>query len=331
MVWKFRTTALIFSIRHVSSSFAMSSAASHPSRVIDSHLHIWANTAESSNNKFPYAEGQEPPEQLRDKASMSELLAKMKDANVKGALIVQPINHKFDHSYVLNAMKEHPTKFKGMLLHDPSMSKDQAVSRLEDLALQGFVGVRFNPYLWPKVTSINDAGESLEQLTPMSSTEAGKAVYKRCAELNMPVGVMCFQGLGLHYNDLIALLESSPKTIMILDHFGFTGLDDEGDAAFEQLLELAKKYPQVVVKISALFRLKDSSPNRKRVQVERLEPLLKALGPDRLMVGTDFPFVLEQPESYKGTVSLVKSWLEDDRDRQAVLGGTAERLFGPWV
>ena len=159
---------------------------------------------------------------------------------------------------------------------------------------------------------------------------AGLAVYRRCAELHMPVGVMCFQGLQLHYDDILELLKASPKTMLVLDHFGFTAFTPEGEAsAFQLLLKLAE-YPQVHVKISALFRLKDTSPYD-RVKKERLEPLLAAFGADRLLFGTDFPFVLEQePEQYDGTVKLVSSWLEKESDRSAVMGGTAEKLFGPW-
>jgi len=245
----------------------------------------------------------------------------MDDSGVDGALIVQPINHKFDHSYVTNAIQTHPTRFKGMLLHDPSMNEAEAeaISCLEDLALKGYVGVRFNPYLWPKTES------GWERM----SEGAGLAVYKRCGELHMPVGVMCFQGLQLHFNDIVALLKASPKTTMILDHFAFTSFTPEGEKAFQQLLSLAD-YEQVIVKISALFRLNDPSPYDK-VRKERFEPLLKAFGPDRLMFGTDFPFVLEEPESYGGMVELVRKWVEsDDVVGNAIFHGTAERAFGPW-
>ena len=39
--------------------------------------------------------------------------------------------------------------------------------------------------------------------------------------LKMPVGIMCFKGLPLHYTDIVALLEHSPGTDVIIDHFGF--------------------------------------------------------------------------------------------------------------
>ena len=46
----------------------------------------------------------------------------------------------------------------------------------------------------------------------------GLAVYQRCAELQVPVGIMCFKGLGLHYDDIISLIEKSPNTQLVLDH-----------------------------------------------------------------------------------------------------------------
>lgn len=288
-----------------------------PLKIIDSHLHVWANEQEASLN-FPYAPGQEPPESLRNQACTSCLLQQMDKSGVDGALIVQPINHKFDHSYVTSAIQTHPTRFKGMFLHDPSMTEADAISTLDDLALAGFCGVRFNPYLWPKTN--DDTRDKMSQ-------GAGLAVYKRCGELHMPVGVMCFQGLSLHYDDIVTLLEASPKTTMILDHFAFTSLDN--DETFQQLLQLAE-YKQVMVKISALFRLKDSSPYN-RVRTERFEPLLRAFGKDRLMFGTDFPFVLEEPESYGGMLELVKLWVESDESVcNALFYETAERAFGPW-
>eukprot|EP00527_Entomoneis_sp_CCMP2396_P000421 CAMPEP_0198144962 /NCGR_PEP_ID=MMETSP1443-20131203/19984_1 /TAXON_ID=186043 /ORGANISM="Entomoneis sp., Strain CCMP2396" /LENGTH=295 /DNA_ID=CAMNT_0043808471 /DNA_START=177 /DNA_END=1064 /DNA_ORIENTATION=- len=284
-------------------------------KVIDSHLHVWADSKESAD-KFPYVQAP-PPDELKDKACTAELIRNMDENGVDGALIVQPINHKFDHSYVSQAMKSHPSRLKGMLLHDPSMDEQSAVSTLEDLVLKGYVGVRFNPYLWPKTDE--------KKWSPMSEG-AGLAVYKRCAELQMPVGIMCFQGLDLHYHDILTLLKKSPDTVMILDHFGFTSLDKPEN--FSKLLSLAK-YPNVNVKISALFRLTDEFPFE-RVRKERFLPLLESFGSNRLMYGSDFPFVLEQPEAYGGVVKLVASWIDDEEGKVAILGGTSERLFGPW-
>jgi len=53
------------------------------------------------------------------------------------------------------------------------------VAELERLRAEGYVGVRFNPYLFPDGMA----------------SPVGHALYKRAGELKMPVGVMCFQGL----------------------------------------------------------------------------------------------------------------------------------------
>ena len=297
----------------------MASSTSDAFSVIDSHLHVWA-TADESSSDFPYAgDDQTPPSQLQNEASPEKLLEQMNNAGVDGALIVQPINHKFDHSYVNNAVKKYPTKFKAMLLHDPSLSPKLAVDRLEELVLQGYVGVRFNPYLWPE-------GQLMSE-----DERNGLAVYKRCGELGIPIGIMCFKGLGLHIADINALISKSSDTIMILDHMGFCGLNEDGDKAFELLLGLAK-CPNVYVKLSALFRItgdEDSYPYDS-VKSKRFIPLLDAFGANRLMIGSDFPFVIETEGGYKGAIDTVKSWIHDTSDRNAIMGGTAERLFGSW-
>jgi predicted TIM-barrel fold metal-dependent hydrolase len=308
----------------LSSSVLSRSISAMSVKFIDSHLHVWASTEEASSGGFPYADGQTPPESLKDAASIDSLMEQMKSSNVSGSLLVQPINHKFDHSYLIRALKAHPDRFKGMLLHNPNLSPEDAVALLEDLVCKGFVGVRFNPYLWPKLD-----GETSRWTAMSTPGGGGEAVYRRCSELHIPVGVMCFQGLQLHYDDIILLLKDSPKTTMIFDHVGFSSLTHEGEKAFQQLLQLAE-FPQVVVKISALFRLSDVSPFE-RVRKERFQPLLEAFGADRLMFGTDFPYVLEQdPERYDGMVKLVSSWMNNESTRAAVMGGTAEKVFGRW-
>ena len=285
--------------------------------VIDAHLHVWATSSESSL-RYPY--DQPPPPTLQDIASPEALLECMKKAGVGGALIVQPINHKFDHTYVSDAIAKYPTKFKGMLLHDPSLPPEFALERLEQLILSGFVGVRFNPYLWEDGKLMSD------------DSSGGLEVYKRCAELQVPVGIMCFKGLNLHIDDILALISKSPETKLILDHIGFCALNEEGDRAFDALLNLAR-HPNVYVKISAMFRNTgdvDSYPYE-MIREKRFIPLLRSYGVERLMMGSDFPYVLETEGSYKGAIETVKSWLAPGKEMDAVMGGTAQGLFGSWI
>jgi predicted TIM-barrel fold metal-dependent hydrolase len=322
--------------------------------VIDSHLHVWGTLDDSVSQRYPYV--QDPPSTLQNCATVSSLLQHMENADIDGALIVQPINYLYDHSYVLNAIQQYPSKLKGMLLYNPTeRDEHMAIQRLEELVLAGFVGVRFNPYLFPKPPHSDhesDTATSKPQWGLMSEG-AGLKIYQRCASLHIPVGIMCFQGLHLHYNDILQLLEASPQTIMILDHFAFTKLNDDGgeniedsispeQKTFEQLLELSK-YPSVHVKISALFRMNDSqnssgsSNQYQRIYHERFIPLLQAYGSQRLLYGSDFPYILESTSPgeidnavYTNACQLVASWCPDIASRNAIMGGNAERLFGPW-
>lgn len=294
-------------------TFDTATSTSLQMKTIDSHLHVWASSAESAT--YPYAPNQTPPEPLIDTSSTSSLLEQMSQAGVDGALIVQPINHKYDHGYVEDAMKNHPDKFKGMMLFDPTVSDvDKALDRFEELVLKGFVGVRFNPYLFEG---------------KMSDNKAAVAIFKRCAEIKAPVGIMCFKGIELHYDDIQCLCNLSPETVVILDHFGFASVENQDQ--FDKVLSLKDK--NVVVKISALFRLGDpGAPKYERVRSERFEPLLEAYGADRLMFGTDYPFVTQEEIGYNGAVETVSSWMDarSTEEKNSIMGGTAERLFGVW-
>jgi predicted TIM-barrel fold metal-dependent hydrolase len=249
---------------------------------------------------------------------------------VGGALIVQPINHKFDHSYVIAALQKFPNRLKGMLLYDPSsQSVELALRQLQDLLSQGFVAVRFNPSLWPAGLCMSD--------------NPSLAVYKRCGELGVPVGIMCFNGLHLHFEDICKLIQVSPSTPLIIDHFGFTRLqtnndknkndiddDDEKDHNFTKLLSLSK-YPNVYIKIAALFRLGDTYPYE-AVKVQRFIPLLREFGPQRLIFGTDFPYCLEAEGEYCGAVDTVLQWTSEygSDAQRLIMGENSERLFGKW-
>jgi predicted TIM-barrel fold metal-dependent hydrolase len=294
-----------------SSSFsrvaALSSVRSLPYKIVDSHLHIWDDTIPAPSP-----------------ANTAALLEQMQQAHVDGALIVQPIHYLYNHSYVHHALIEYPHRFKGMMLFDPTITEEAtAIQRLEELIALGFVGVRFNPYLWP------EEGDSYQR---RMSQGVSLAIYRKCAQLRIPVGIMCFRGLSLHYDDIRQLLAQSPETILILDHFAFTALKNHDSPAWEQLLQLAE-HPAVHVKISALFRLTDDlSMKFTQVYEQRFLPLLKAYGAERLLYGSDFPYVMDlDPESaYTTQCSLVASWCPDDSSRSAIMGGNAERLFGSW-
>eukprot|EP00285_Hemiselmis_virescens_P012422 CAMPEP_0173386724 /NCGR_PEP_ID=MMETSP1356-20130122/9310_1 /TAXON_ID=77927 ORGANISM="Hemiselmis virescens, Strain PCC157" /NCGR_SAMPLE_ID=MMETSP1356 /ASSEMBLY_ACC=CAM_ASM_000847 /LENGTH=293 /DNA_ID=CAMNT_0014343067 /DNA_START=180 /DNA_END=1061 /DNA_ORIENTATION=+ len=283
--------------------------------ILDAHLHVWSDGAAP----FPYTTGNEPPAELRKEATVEKLLGEMDKAGVQGALIVQPINHKFDHSYVTRCLTQHPTRFKGMCLLDPSGSAADAVAQLEALHGAGYVGVRFNPGLWPEGRGMDD--------------EVGRAAYKRAGELGMVVGFMCFKGLDLHIEAVTALVEAQPTTKAVIDHFGFFRQDSQArEDIWKEVIGLAQ-YPHVHVKLSAFFRV-SADPYPYQDLWPRVRELVDAFGSQRLLYGSDFPFVQQQCGYLKSSQALsVVRWGGEDslltaKEYQDVTRGTFEGLFG---
>ncbi|PON51864.1 Amidohydrolase-related [Parasponia andersonii] len=280
-------------------------------KIIDSHLHVWASPQEAVD-KYPYFPGNEPTLP----GSVDFLLQCMEEADVDGALIVQPINHKFDHSLVTSVLQRYPSKFVGCCLANPA-EDGSGVKHLEQLvAKDGYRAARFNPYLWP-------SGQKM-------TNEIGKALFSKAGELGIPVGFMCMKGLSTHISEIEELCTEFPSTVVLLDHFAFCKppTNEEESKAFSELLKLSR-FPQVYVKFSALFRV-----SRKAFPYEDLadplSQLVSTYGANRVMWGTDFPFVV--PEcGYKGAkeaVSLIGNLVPlSASELEWIMGRTVMELF----
>ncbi|MCO5583682.1 hypothetical protein L7F22_037595 [Adiantum nelumboides] len=261
---------------------------------------------------FPYFPGQEPT----IPGSVEVLLQAMTEGGVDGALVVQPINHKFDHSYVSRVLQMHPDKFIGCCLANPS-DGGEGVREMECLVTEeGYRAVRFNPYLWP----------SCEKMT----NDVGKALFAKAGELGIPVGFMCFKGLLLHIDEIEQLCSQFPATQVLLDHLGFCKppLNDSEMKAWESLLALSK-HPHVYVKVSALFRIsRESFPHKDLWPL--LEKLIAKFGSKRLLWGSDFPYVVDECGyvNAKRVLELAKSNVGiTDEDLEWIMGRTAMELF----
>lgn len=240
------------------------------------------------------------------------LIESFEEAGVDGALIVQPINHKFDHSYVTNTIKNHPGKFVGCCLADPTEGGGGAKELRRLATEEGYKAVRFNPYLWPNGAKMTN--------------ETGKAMFSEAGDLGMPVGFMCFKGLLLHVDEIEELCTEFPSTKVILDHFGFCK-GTEGEA-WERLLGLAR-FPQVYVKLSAFFRVSDQDFPYEDT-FEQVEQLVSTFGANRLMWGSDFPFVTEQCGYVNAAKVLQFAPISSDA-REWIMGKTVNELFsGAW-
>ncbi|KAK6930780.1 Amidohydrolase-related [Dillenia turbinata] len=297
-------------ITMAASSASQVSSSSTP-QVIDSHLHVWASPEEAET--YPYFPGQEPTLP----GNVDFLLQCMGEAGVDGALIVQPINHKFDHSYVTSALRKYPSKFVGCCLADPA-EDGNGVKKLKDLVLKdGYRAVRFNPYLWP-------AGQKM-------TNDIGKAMFSKAGDLGIPVGFMCTKGLGLHLSEIKQLCTEFPSTVVLLDHFGFCKppLNKEEDEIFSELLKLSR-LPQVYIKCSALFRV-SRKPYPYMDLGNHVAQIVSDFGANRVI---DFPYVVNECgyKEAKEAISTIANQAQlSPSELEMIMGGTVKQLFqGQW-
>lgn len=305
-----RSRSLQLKVRHF-----LEMVESSRSTRIDAHLHVWASPQEAE--QFPY----NPDHKPNVPANAEFLVEYMDRAGVDGALIVQPINHGFDHSYVSSVIQRYPGRFVGCLLANPAPD-GAGVKEMERLVTEeGYKAVRFNPYLWPE-------GEKM-------TNGVGKALFKRAGELGAPVGFMCFKGLMLHVEEIEELCAEFPDTRVLMDHFGFCKppTNDEEQAAWRRLLSLSR-FPQMHVKASAFFRVSREGFPYKDVR-SMLRELVDEFGPARILWGSDFPFVVNE-------CGYINAWhiLDGEEgeeevlsplERSLIFGGSALSLFpGGW-
>eukprot|EP00268_Persea_americana_P050759 TRINITY_DN5546_c0_g1_i1.p1 TRINITY_DN5546_c0_g1~~TRINITY_DN5546_c0_g1_i1.p1 ORF type:complete len:349 (+),score=79.14 TRINITY_DN5546_c0_g1_i1:106-1152(+) len=299
------------SIPSATKTMSSSDPATTKTKTIDSHLHVWA-TPQQAATEYPFFPGQVPTLQ----GDVDFLLKCMGEAGVDGALIVQPINHMFDHSLVTSVLKKHPSKFVGCLLANPA-EDGTGIKQLEHLVLEdGYHAVRFNPYLWP-------SGQKM-------TNEVGKAIFSRAGALGVPVGFMCMKGLNLHLSEIIELCSEFPSTTVILDHVAFCKPpeNDLESETFSSFLKLSR-FPQVYVKFSALFRV-SRKPFPYEDTSHLLSQVISSYGANRVMWGSDFPYVV--PEcSYKGAKEAVLHVASlaslSPSDLEWVMGKTVQQLF----
>jgi L-fuconolactonase len=150
-------------------------------------------------------------------------------------------------------------------------------------------------------------------------------------------GMRCLQGTGLVYDLLLysdhlslalPFVDLFPQQIFVLDHLGKPAIARrEIETWSKHLHELAKR-PNVCCKASGLVTeadLTDWTPMQLRPY---LDIALECFGPDRLMVGTDWP-VCTAGCSYAQWWALIEDWIAplSAAERAAILGESATRIY----
>lgn len=259
---------------------------------VDSHVHVWDPAVP------PHADHPLPPIE----GTPEDLISNMTSAGVEKSVIVQPINYKFDHSFVTTAILKYPKRLFGVALADTTLPPEDACSTLEKLVSEhNFRGIRINP-----------------NFTSGFRHATVEALMQKAGQINVPVALFA---QPQHLADVDALLSLYPSTTVLLDHFGFASTDQDK----EKVAQMGSRHSQLFVKTSAWFRLSQEAwPHRDLSPY--IHTLLHTFGPERMVFGSDYPFVKDQYNYHRAWKVLDEIEISDEH-KSWVQGGTATRLY----
>ncbi len=277
-----------------------------PSSYIDAHSHIWTRDIKS----YPLRDGVTLDDLKPASFTTEELLATAGKVNVsRVVLIAHTIFYGNDNSYMIDAAKQHPDKFRIVGMIDEM--KSGVDQKMRDLKKQMVTGFRITPRIRGRERWLRSDG-----MRQMWKTAADTR-QSMCCLINPedlgPVDEMCAE-----FND----------TPVVIDHFGRVGIDGtirEDD--INKLCRLAR-HPHVNVKISAFYAL-----GNKRPPYDYLTPmirrLLDAFTAKRLMWASDAPYQMQNENSYEASIAFIRQGVKElnDSQRAQLLEGTAKRVF----
>ena len=231
------------------------------------------------------------------------ILHQMNLNGVEKAVLIQH-GGNYDNRYLIECVKRFPGRFAAVIAVDPTQPDSPAT--LESLAKQeGVAGLRLRP-------------------TDRSPGSDPLAVWRKAAEVGLPVSCFAINAEHVATQDFRALVESVPQCTIVLEHLGglYRSVSPESAkppfTAYRTVLTLAG-HPNLYMKIGGLGEF-CARPPRLQPQFGFVDipPLidmaLEAFGPNRLMWGSDFPHEVSRwPHSQKLLSEQLAEVPEDEK------------------
>ncbi len=282
-------------------------AAKPGSGFVDAHVHIWT----PDTKRYPIAKGFEKGEYKPASFTPEELFAECRPNGVDRVVLIQMSFYQYDNSYMLDAIKKYPEVFRGVGIIDETLPT--AGDTMRDLLKSGVTGFR--------LYANRKSAESWLQSKEMNAMwTVGSQTRQAMSLLSDPDALPAIR----------SMIEKHPETPVVIDHFsriGVKGTFDETE--LKNLCDLAK-FPHVYVKTSAFYAL-----GKKQPPYTDLGPMIRRLrdsfGANRLMWASDCPFQVQNGNSYKASVDLIRDKLDflTEEDKNWILSKTAERVY--WI
>ncbi len=261
-------------------------------QVVDTHAHVFRRDLPLAPDRR-YAPAQD--------AELRTYLALLAAHGVTHGVLVQPSFLGTDNRFLLQCLRRAGKCVRGIAVLSPAAGPQT----LKLLGWAGIVGIRLNLVGLPNLPDLTGAG--------------WHALLRGVADRDWQVELHA-DGVALPAL-LTPLLTSGVK--VVVDHFGrpdpSRGIECPG---FRALLR-AGETGRVWVKLSAPYRLGGGDAGT------YARALLRALGPERLLWGSDWPWTQhEDGMAYGPTLTWLRQWIPREEPRAQILWETPARLFG---
>ncbi len=271
---------------------------------IDAHVHVWTPDIKTYplDEHFSVADMQPPS------FTPGELLSQCQPEGVERVVLVQMSFYGYDHSYLLQAMKQHPGRFSGVALID--VNAPNLLTQVDELAASGLRGFRLH--------SMNDADRWVDN-------PGMDRLWRTAGEKGLAICPLINPG-DIPYVE--TLCKKFPDTTVVVDHFARIGVSGTIESqALDQLCGLAR-FPNTYVKTSAFYAL-----GKKQAPHDDLIPMIRRMvdsfGPQRLMWGSDCPYQVQEGHTYHNSIALLRDRINflTDSDKNWLLRDTAKEVF----
>lgn len=270
---------------------------------IDSHVHIWTDDFV----RYPLDAQFSPADLAIPRVIPSDVLSQALPNGVSRIVLVQMSYYGLDNSLMLDAIRLHPDRFRGIAVIDENQPALAGTMRnLYGYGVRGFRVMAIDPTL------------------KLSQRPGLRGMLEHAATHEMVIDFL----LGPEMlPELDRLCAQFPETTIVVDHMARIGMNGPiADSDVNALCYLAR-HRNTFVKVSAFYALGEKQPPHDDL-APMIQQLYGAFGAPRLMWGSDAPFQTVS-EGYGESIDFIRHRLSflTDQDKDWILRGTAERLF----
>jgi L-fuconolactonase len=275
--------------------------------VIDCHHHFWLRA--KREHKFPEAVGN----RLDNDYTPADLRPELKSCGVDSTVLVQTVG-ELDETREMLATQREVDFVAGVVGWVPLTEPAACAKAIEGFKKRGkLVGIRhLIPYEPdPEWVLQETVLESLKQLA------AANLVFEA-----IPVDDKQFEAV-------LKMTRQLPELKVVLNHMGRPPVPEGGWEPWATQIARAAELRNMSVKLSAglhmVLHWKWSTDAMRRYA----DHVIDLFSPDRVMAASNWPVILlagSYSEVWTGLTELVSGLSEPEQ--QAVLGGTAQRIFG---